>query len=202
MTGGVSGEVEIPGLKIEEGRGVIASMNGPAADNAGRVTVEASGYVTAEGGEKALTGAVATEIKAALEIDGATPKSVTFDFSLDGQVKLLEKVDGIKNALGGIANGTARVEFNLEDEQVKAAAMTVADAVKRGDVQGAVAALDDVMDRAEIVLQGNAGASAGALDADFDAFVVEAGLKETRLVNVVTVVKPPGGSFYQMDPDG
>lgn len=192
---GVESQIDLGAAEVQSGSKVTLSVDGPASEHEGRITIEASQAVSAK---IKNVGEVTQEVKAALGLDGTSPKTLSFDFSLEGLLHLIEKLPAVKNVLGGLANGTAHIKFDLTDPQVRAAAAGVVDAVKRGDVTGAMGALSDVVDRAEVIVQGNVGGVAGK-DVDIDAGVVEAQLKGTVITNAVTFVKPPGGAIYRMD---
>jgi hypothetical protein len=198
MSGGTTASVEAKGTgasaKVAQESTLTATIDTKGADK-GDITLKASGTVSGEESVGAIGAKGKVEMSASLTMHGTQPTKLTFTQSYEGAAMtgLFSPVAELSG--GNLSAGTMEVTFDLTDPLVKAAADQAASAMERGDVAGAAAAMNGVLDRAQIVVQQEVGTTATA---SFDAKVASGSVTVDTRVVTSTFVKPPGGAFYEV----
>jgi hypothetical protein len=188
---GVEGSIGAGGAKVSESAGVEVSRK-----TNGDVTVTAKHSFSGELKEGTLGVTGDVEMSASATFDGDGAKSISFDMTYENAA-LGGAFSEVSEIGSGVATaGSAHVTFDLRDPAVASAASAATDALKRGDVQAATRALSGVMDRAEIVVQTQVGATSVV---GFDAKVVSGSAETKLMATTTTLIKPPGGAFYEVE---
>lgn len=193
---GVEGSVGLSGNEVGASAGVGVSVD-TRGENAGEVTISAnasvSGRLAPHGGTLGVSGDL--EISASATFDGTTPKNITFSMAYENAALTGVFTPVGEVSVGATQSGTAQISFDLTRPEVQSAAIAATAALKRGDVVAATQALAGVMDQAQITVQTAVGVETNA---KFDAKVVSGGVTANVSTTTSTLVKPPGGSFYEV----
>ena len=203
--GSVTGTAGVEaGAKVDAGAagasvGVDANVSvsvDTRGDDRGEVTLSANASISGSSHAGVLGVSGEMKIEASVVLDGTTPKEISFKMEYQNAA-LAGQFAGVAEVSSGVTHsGTAEVTFDLTQPEVRDAAALATAALQRGDVVGASRALAGVMDRAQIVVQQAVGSQSTV---GFDAKVVEGKLTTNASVATSTFVKPPGGSFYEVN---
>ncbi len=177
------------------GAAVTVSADGAAGDP-GKVTIQAEGHVSGsvhvEGPGYGVQGEA--EVSAAVSLKDGEPSSISFDFSGKSGPMVGAWAGVIEASMGASAEASYHVEFDLNDPVVASHAEAVAAAMARGDVEAAVRELEQVADRALIVVQTNVTVEE---QGKVDLAVISGEYNSSTSQNTATLVKPPGGTFFR-----